>query len=343
MIIICIVGILICVGAYFLHHETFALLLLISLMYVFFGHLPQTTYTFLLIGKKKIKQLSVFNAVLSILTVCASTVVVYVTKDIIYYALAFWGTMTVVPLIVWLWSVLKYNLIHEYKIKQIDKQCYKYGLLLIPIDLIKVTAQKLSHFFIGYFIGLSQLAIFSISYKLKEKVAELVRLVPNLIYADLARKSREESIQVIKKNIVKLLFAGVILMIVSFVCWYFYIKLFLPAEYFVSINYLAILLLAIPVVLVTIILHSILVAHLGDKELIIIGTIPSILGIVLIVVLGFLFKLYGVVIALSLNAWVTFAFYYYLTIKKEKFLAFIKSKKFYSKLELLYKKVDDRL
>jgi Na+-driven multidrug efflux pump len=50
----------------------------------------------------------------------------------------------------------------------------------------------------------------------------------------------------------------------------------------------------------------------------ILGSFPSFLGIILILVFGFFWKIIGICIALAINSWVSLGFYYLLTLRIRK-------------------------
>jgi O-antigen/teichoic acid export membrane protein len=315
---------------------TFLLLLLILAGYLLFGYLFQVSFFEFLIAKKKFKEWSFWQIFLTSLSILASTLAAYLTKNIIYFAFFQLGSIAILAIFLWLYLIKKERLIESYKRGEIDKECIPYGLKLIPINLVSATSSKLSHFIIGPFLGFTNLAVFSIANKLRDKSASVIKSLRPLFYADFAKKDQRELIKIINRNLLKIGFFGFILTIGFIVLGSLYIKLFLPLSFQPAILYFIILAFSLPTGFLATILHTILESHLRYKELAVIGVVPNLSRIVLILIFGYFWQIIGICIALTLTSWLTFYFYYLMTVKKDLAIKILRKYPFLEKLAQIY-------
>jgi len=321
----------------FLKDYIFSALLAIIGVYLLFGVSFQTSFTQFLIAKKKFKEWCFWQILFSFVSMVGSAIVACLTKNIVFFALFQLGSIIILSWIGWFLAVKKEKLIKSYKKGEIDKECVPYGLKLIPVDLVSITAGKISHFIIGPFFGFSSLAVFSVANKLRDKCMNLTRVtVPSLLYADFAKKERKELIKIINRHLVKIGILGVVLSLIFLVAGWLYIIFFLPKIFHQITIYLAILLLGLPAGMMVMVLHTVLESHLRYKELTVIGIIPNLLKIVLILLFGYFWKIIGVCFALAISGWISFGFYYLLTIKKDLAIKILKKFPFLLKLVQKY-------
>ena len=300
-----------------LGYYTFSILLAIIGLYLVFSYLFQISFYEFLIAKKRFKEWFFWQILISFISMIGSALAAFFTKNIIYFALVQLGSISILSLIAWLWIVTKERLIESYKKGQIDKECFPYGLKLIPVDLITITAGRISHFIIGPFFGFGNLAVFSVAYRLRDKCAGILKSVRPLLYADFATLEREELIKIVNRHLFKIGALGILLTVGFIGLGWFYIRFFLPEAYGRTTFYFTILAFGLPPGILAMLLHTILESHLRYKELTVIGIITNLLRILLVVVLGYLWQIIGVCIALAISGWISFGFYYYLTLKKD--------------------------
>jgi len=293
-------------------------LLVIFSVYLVFGYLFQQSCIQFFIAKKQFKNLVTLQITISVIVSISSALVAFFTHNIVIFVLVQLGVSSLISLVWWLYVVRKNNLFQAYKRKEIDRECFSYGLKLIPVDLFIISAGKSSHFIIGSFFGFSNLAVFSVANKLKDRCADFARTIfPSLLYADFANKDRKDLIRIISGYLTKM---GIISLFFTFLFisagWY-YIKFFLPETYRLSSLYFIILALSLPAGALSIILHTILESHLRYKELSVVQVVPNLVKIILIIIFGYLWQIIGICIALTISGWVSFVFYYLLTVKKD--------------------------
>lgn len=315
-----------------LEYHIFSVLLAIIGFYLIFGILFQISFLEFLIAKKRFKVWCFWQILITSISMIGSMIIAYFTKNIIYFVLFQFGSITILNWIAWFRIVKKERLIESYKKGEIDEKCVPYGLKLIPIDLISITSGKISHFIIGPFFGFANLAIFSIADKLKDKCAGIIKSARPLFYADFAKIERKELIKIVNCYLIKVGVLGFLLTLGFIGAGWFYIRFFLPQDFHQAIFYFIIILLGLPAGILAIVLHIILESHLHYKELAVIGIISNLLKIILILVFGYFWQIIGICIALAISNWVSFGFYYFIIFKKERILEFLNN---HSKLKKL--------
>lgn len=310
----------------------FSILLVIIGLYLIFGYLFQVSFYEFLIAKKRFKEWCFWQVLISFISMVGSTIIAYYTKSIIYFALFQLGSISIISLIAFLLLLRRGKIIESYNNGEFDKECVAYGLKLIPADLISITAVKISHFGIGLFLGFSNLSIFSVANKLRDKFASVIKSIRPLVYADFAKAKRKELIKIVNSYLLKMGGIATVLTL-GFVCaGWFYIKYFLPETFHQAIIYFAILALGLPPGSMAIVLHTVLESHLRYKELTIVGIISNLLKIILILIFGYFWEIIGICIAIAASGWISFGFYYLLTIKKDFVVVNIKRFPFLEKL-----------
>ena len=315
-LIISLVGGIGCLYFYRFGNRILAILLAIATIQLTLGILPERTYSAFLVAKKRFKEIAFWRITTSVLSLIISVIVVYKTRSILLYVLSLLGISSLVSLIALFYIMFKGRLFESYRQGKIDKECFRYGMRLIPVDLLIVTAGKISHFLIGVFSGFANLAVFSVASKLQDRGMEPARVViPPLLYADFAKMERMDLIKYVKRHLLKVGILSFLLALAAVVGSKFYIGLFLPLEFQRAFIYFSILALGFPARSMTLVLHTILESHRRDRELSQALSSSNILKIILVFLLGYFWKVYGICIALTIAFWLHFAFYYLFTLR----------------------------
>lgn len=297
--------------------NVFSSLAAIMGVYLVSGLLFQTSFYEFLIAKKRFKERCFWQVLIFTISMVGAAATAAFTKKIIYFALFQLGSVSFISCAAWFWIVRKESLVESYKKDEIDRECVPYGIKLLPVDLISITADKLSHFIIGLFYGFGNLTIFSVADKLREKFAGVIKSMRPLLYSDFALMEKSVLKSMINRHLVKIGAVGVggaaLFMCIS----WFYITYFLPLELHKAIIYFSILASGLPASMMAILLHTVLESHLRYKELTLIGIISSLSKISLIIIISYFWQITGICVALSISRWVSFGFYYFFTIKKQ--------------------------
>lgn len=314
----------------------FFLLLLILAGYLLFGSLFQASFFEFLIAKKRFKQWSFWQVLITSFSIIASTLAAYLTQSIVYFAVLQLGSTASLSFLAWYLIVKKEGLVASYKKGEIDKECVSYGLKLIPVDLVSITAGRIPHFIIGPVFGFANLAVFSVANQLRDKTAALIKSVRSLLYADFARLERKKLTKIINQYLVRLGLLGALLVLGLIGAGWAYIALFLPQAFHQAILYFTILVLGLPAGLLAVVLHTLLESHLRYKELAVIGIAANSVKIISILIFGYFWQIVGVCVAIAISGWLSFAFYYFLTLKSRAVLKFVHSHPFLGKLAKKY-------
>lgn len=305
-----------CLYLYYFGNRILAIVLAITTIQLTLGILPERTYSAFLIAKKRFKEIAFWRTTTSVLSLIISAIVVYKTRSILLYVLSLLGISALVSLISLFYIIFKERLFESYRQGKIDRECFLYGMRLIPIDLLVVTAGKISQFLIVAFSGFANLAVFSVASKLQDRGFGPIRVVvPSLLYADFAKMERIDLIEYVKRHLLKVGILSFLLALAAVVGSKFYIGLFLPMEFQQAFIYFSILALGFPARSMNLVFHTILESHRRDRELSQVLSSSNILKIILILLLGYFWKVYGICIALTIASWLHFAFYYLFTLR----------------------------
>ena len=298
-------------------------LLTVISAFLIFGYLFQVSYPEFFIAKKQFRNFAIWKTITSLLTSVASALVAFFTHSILLFAITSLGSVTLISWTGFLYVTIKNRLFSAYKENKIDKECFSYGVRLIPAALILQTSSKIAHFIIGPFLGFTNLATFSVASKLEGNFRGFMKSFYNLFYADFAKVNSEKLIMSIRS---KLKQGGIVAIILTLGCMflgYFYIKLFLPEFYQITILYFLVLCLGLPAIILQVILDTILAVNFRYKELTAIAILANLIKIALILRLGVTFKIMGVCWGIVIGGWISFILYYLLTLRREKLTGFL--------------------
>jgi len=337
LMIVTIMGIVASFFVYAFGFNIMSMLLLIVSLFLIFGYPFQISFTEFFIAKKQFKIFSVWQTLILVSGPLMSAIVAYMTKNVIYFALAQLGAVAFFSWIGWGYVVVRNNLTSAYKKGEIDDECRSYGLKLIPADIVNLTANRISHFIIGPFLGFANLAVFSVADRFRIMfINQFIKQIRGLFYADFVKTKEEKNIRFLKSKIKLGLFISIIINITCILGVYFYITLFLPSSYQYASSYFLIVSLALPAAILQIITKTILEVNFRYKELTVLAIFSNLAKIVSIIALAIPYRIIGVCIGIVLGGWIDFCFYYLLTTKRERVLEFIHKYPFLKELTKKY-------
>lgn len=285
-------------------------------VYLIFGFLFQVSLSEFLVAKKRFLFLVIFQITGFSVSIIGATAVAWFTHSIAFFVAFQLGSSSIIGLFFWLYIVKTNKLLASYQQGEIDKECVSYGLRMVPVDLITLTAGQLSNFIIGPFWGFTGLAIFSIASKLRDKIAIVIKSIRPLIYADFARLTEKELARKINKHLIYLGISGLGLSAALAILGVLYIRFFLPAKFMPAIKYMIILSTGLPAGFVVVVLHSIFETHLRYKQVSIAVVLGNIIKILLILIFGYSMQITGICIAIALSGWASLLIYYLLIFNK---------------------------
>lgn len=322
-------GLFLLLGAFFLWTDRteFGLLSLVSTAYLFFNILLQESIADFLIAKQSFAAHGIWSVLTSPIARIGSSLVAFFTQSIVLFA--FFQVVYALLLSFIGLSILikKHGLWGQFKKHNYDASCFRFGIRSLPVDILGALSNRLVEILIGTIFGLSNLAYFSVAHDLRNQIANLLKITFPLFYADFAKRPLEALINSLKKQMARMIVASTLLGGLGILAGLAYIILFLPKEFHTAVPLLAILGLAFPVVIPTIVLSTVLQSHLRYRAFMVATTIPNAIEIILILLLGWFFGIHGMIFAVTIFGYVSFTFFYLATIKRDSFKKLLEQSK----------------
>lgn len=301
---------------YINHPGIFPILIIIASLNLLLTHPFESSLFEYLIAKKNYSTWSRYQIINSSLSLLVATAIIVYTKTIIFYFLSQSIVLATSLIFEWLFIVQREGLLKKYQSGAIDKECFEYGKKFIIVDIISATADKIAHIYIGYFFGLGNFAVFAIAYKLRDHFAGYIKSLQQVFYVDFASQKADIVLSKLKDRFFIFFLLSTSATVIFFLIGSGYILFFLPESTHQAIIYFAILIMGFPIGGISIALHTYLESHLKYKELFTMAVWPNLINIFMIILLGHYWGIIGVCIALAVDTWVLFFFYYALTLLK---------------------------
>jgi len=287
----------------------FQQLLMIVGAYIALGYLPQMSFVQFFVARQQFKNYFTWQAILLVLAPICATIAAVVSGDVRIYALAQFGTVTVVSIVGMAWILMRNKVVQSYLKGEIDRSVVRYGFSLVPAGIIQGTSNQLVSFVIGPFLGFVNLAIYSVASRVEAAVRNFFSSVYQMTYADFARKDLNELKFFLRERQARLFGGAVLVSVLVAIPGFLYIQYVMPELYGSAAKLYLILVVGFPAVLWQMILNTVLASHLRHRALLFSGIFPSIIKIALVVALGFSFGIMGVAVAVALSAWISCGFY----------------------------------
>ncbi len=295
----------------------------LSAIYLFSNILIQTCIAEYFVAKKAFSAWGFWEILSSPVARIGSSLVAFLTHSVVFFVLfqiIFASSISLVALCI---LISKSGLWQQYRLKNYDVACVKYGLRFLPIDLLGAISNRMVEVLIGVFFGFSSLAFFSVARELRNQVANILKMVSPLLYGDFVKQPIEKLTEGIRKRLPQMIVASSLLALVGVGLGIVYILFFLPDSFHASLNLFLILSLAFPIGIPTILLHTILDAHFRYKAIAAATVIPNIIEIILVALLGWIWGIIGMTSAITIFGFISFLFYYLTTVKREAFKTFL--------------------
>ena len=138
-----------------------------------------------------------------------------------------------------------------------------------------------------------------------------------ILYPDFAKEDAAVTAQKIKNRLPEVSILSLLASAGCFLISFLYIKFFLPPLYFPSVYYLLVLALSFPAAVLQSVAQTLLSANLRHRALSALLVLPNLAKIALMFLLGSLFGIFGVVLAITLGAWMAVFLSYLLAINRE--------------------------
>jgi O-antigen/teichoic acid export membrane protein len=296
---------------------TFSLLSGVSVAYIFFNLLTQTSIGEYFTAKKEFLWLGAWSILSSPIARIGSCLIAFFTNSIVSFVLFQICFATLISLIAIILLILKRGLWRQYVLKNYDASCVKFGLRSIPTDLLGITSNRIIEILIGVFFGLSSLAYFSVARDLRNEISNIQKISMPLYYAEFVKQPFEILVQKIHKHIFKMISISTVLGAVGVIFGVFYIKLLLPSEFHVAIPLLMILSLALPIGIPTVIFATALNTHFRYRATAFATAIPNMIEIIFVALFGWIWGIIGMVTAVAVYGYISFVFFYLATVQRE--------------------------
>lgn len=331
-------GLFLLLGIFFLWTDRteFGLLFLVSAAYLFSNILLQESVGDFLIAKQSFAAHGIWSVLTSPVARIGSSAVAFFTQSIVLFALFQVAYALLITLVALLTLIKKRNLWAQYRRHNYDASCFRFGIRSLPVDILGALSNRLIEILIGTTFGLSSLAYFSVARDLRNQIANLLKITFPLFYADFAKRPLEDLTDLVKKQMIRMVAASTLLGGLGVLAGIAYILYFLPHEFRTAIALLALLGLAFPIGIPTIVLSTVLQSHLRYRAIAVATTIPNAIEVVLILLLGWLFDINGMIIAVAIFGYVSFIFFYLATVKREPFKKWLEHSKLLRTLMNIY-------
>lgn len=291
-----------------------------SSIYFMTGFIFDQTYPEFFIAIKSFKNFAWWKSITAILLNVSILGAAVFTNDILWYAFAQYIAVTLVGITGMVYVLRKYRVVQSFRLGEYDTDCYAYGKKLIPAQIFQATIGQMHNFITGTFFGFVTFASFSVASKLEVAFRNFGGLTYHLLYADFAKESTKTSVRRLRRAFRSLGAFSLALTLLFLAAGVSYIYFFTPNEYHNAIVYFMIISMGFPASFMKIFFRTLLEAHLKHREINIISFYPGALSLLIFFILGMLYGVIGVCIALAVNAWVNFLSYYYLLFRRGSYL-----------------------
>ncbi len=304
LLIGCVIGLGL-IGAFYLitDSEDAARLAVIGILLAPALLLPEAVEAYL-VAKRRFGSVAAYRITRNLTVPLGSAAAAIYTGDIFIFALAQWVIPGVIGGIFLATVIAREHLIAAYRKGQYDPDCYRYGLKLIPTDLVTITANKSSHLFMGEFIGYRALGVFAVSWKLREQSARILRFPRQLLYSDYAQQPLKTILRKLWKILGLTFLVGTLIGGLAALAGYAYVTWLLEPEYHEAWIFFAILSAGLPAVLAGAVVQTAFEAHLRSREMSIAFLCADLFKLVAIIAACVLKDIYLVAIAEVLTNWI---------------------------------------
>ncbi len=289
-------GISLSIAAYYLLNGNNPLAISFAILAIFVPFTESTDlYNSLLWGKKLFNIQAKYNAINTLLILAASTITLFLTKNIYLVLLAYLLALSI-PNIIFLRNVLgKYKTNDE-----IDPDAIRFGKHLSLINIVSMIVTQLDKILVFHYVGAANLAVYALAVAPTDQVKGLLKNLNSLAMPKFSEKTSEE----IKRNLwYKIWTLGIIMLVIVFA----YImlvpilfKIFFP-KYLSSILYSQVLSLSLLPVVLAGFLYTILESQKATRELYQHNVYTNIFSILILFPLVYYFGIWGAISSRIIN------------------------------------------
>ncbi len=251
------------VALYFFLRGDFAFsysFLIISLIFPFIY--STNLFDYFLIGIKNYKKSFFFTTVVSTITAISVVVAIIFVKRIDSLLLAYFLLPTIFGLLITL------KLIGSIKHKKEDEDLLRYGkFLTLTVSLLPLVSSYLDKILIGYFLGVEQLAFYSVSQVFPENLKNMIKVLSFSLIPKISTMSEDNFLTTFRVHFVKLLVIGVALSAILWIILPIAIEIIFSNTYNYSIGLAKISSLSLIMYPLTNVIQQKFLAHKNRLEL----------------------------------------------------------------------------
>jgi|GEM_PF-5150236 len=283
---------------------------MIIVIYALFGNIFESSYFEYLVAKEKFRQWMVAQSIFISVPLFISALTAYIFHDTILFVATFILAQFAIIVSLWIHLVIREQLYKKYKNSSADNRCLSYGLVMTMSDIVAILSDRAIVLLSAPLFGYGPTAVLSVSQKMRDGSAGLIKSISPLVYAPMVTIQKEQLKAYIKKYGAATLMLGICFTGIIAIAGTIYISFFLPLEVRPAITYFLIMISPFPLGIIGIIMHTFLDSHLESRKLITLGIIANTLSIGVILAMGALFGVIGLPIALAIDGFVVFLSYY---------------------------------
>lgn len=279
---------------YFINHNSLFGITLLILGFTSPFTAAFNTYGAFLSGRKEFKKASIYAAITSIIYTTAMLATIYLTQNLIIIIISY-SLANLIPNI-----YLYYNTIRSYKLKHVpvreEKELFRYGGHLSIIGIFSTISQYIDKIIVFHFLGAIQLAVYALALAMPERIKGYTKIISSIILPKLAEKNINDIKQVFYKRTIQSMAVGIVLSIGYIILAPFIFRLLLPA-YSDSIIYSQVISLGLIFTMPATYMGSVFRAQKMIRLIYLSSIVSHVSRIVLFVVLGISFGIWGVITA----------------------------------------------
>ena len=287
-------------------------------VYLIIGFSIEQSVLEYLVGLDRMGQVAMLKGGMSVFSTVFAVWVVVRTQDVFVYSAVYFGTSSLIAWVVGMVLIKRHHLVREFRRGRYEKSCLRFGLKMIPVDLMIQTLRNASVLFVGGYFGMADLAVFSSAKQVKSMAAGFIRIVRPLLYADIASRNSDDVRILLRKRFGSIMLVSFVFGLVLGGLGIAYLRVFMPRNYSASVGYFVILAAAFPAGLATRVLITFLDANLMFRELALGAFVPNAFRLIFVIVLGLWIGIPGICIGSAIGSWLNLAWFAYLVFGRKK-------------------------
>lgn len=297
---------------YFLNNQpTVSLLLLTSVIFFpFYNGL--NSFEYFLTAKEKFFEVMLSTALLSFAVNLVTLLVALFTGKIFLIVFAFLLVNAVVKL-----SIFSYTRRLVKKGSNVDPEMKRFGLFLTLLSGFSQIVNNFDRIILGYFSGLSSLALFSIANILPSFIEKTFYSLQGIMTPKIIKEGKRGNRETIKRHLIKIIFLSIFVFLVIYFAAPFFIKIFFGAKYEEAIKFSQLLSVQLVFSLANSMLGNIITFQQRSKSMIFFTFYPALPRMILYLILIPKFGILGLILSLLVSKFLAFSGLLVLNLKKQ--------------------------